>query len=103
MPFVEDFTPFLQESEFSSTAVVFGTGAQVPVIFDNGHQDAMGNTFESSQPTALGTTQDLQSLDHGSVLMLPKAVGSLEQVAYAVVGAQPDGTGMTLLILERAP
>jgi hypothetical protein len=103
MPFVEDFTPFLQETEFSTTVLIPVTGAQVQVIFDDAYQEALTGAFAASQPTALGTTQDLECLDHGSVLMLPKAVGSLELVAYAVVSNQPDGTGMTRLMLERQP
>jgi hypothetical protein len=103
MAFVEDFTPFLQDSEFSVNALILATGEQVPVIFDDGYQEALTGAFAASQPTALGTTQALQDLDHGSQLMLPKAAGSLELVAYAVVSNQPDGTGMTRLMLEVLP
>ncbi|MCB4365406.1 hypothetical protein KIH07_16810 [Hydrogenophaga taeniospiralis] len=103
MPFVEDLTPFLQESEFSTTALIVTTNVEVQVIFDDGYETGLGGAFESSQPTALGATQDLQGLGHGSVLMLPSAVGSPTLVAFNVVNVQPDGTGMTRLLLERQP
>lgn len=101
MPFVEDLTPFLQEAEFSTTALIVATGVDVQVIFDDGFDAGLGGAFETSQPTALGATQDLQGLGHGSVLMLPSAVGSPTLVEFSVANVQPDGTGMTRLILER--
>lgn len=102
MPFVEDLTPFLQESEFSTKALILDTGAEVPVIFDNGYEGGLGGLAEASGPSVLGTTAQLQSLVHGSGLLLPKAVGSTELEHWAVTGNQPDGTGMTLLTLRKA-
>lgn len=99
--------------EARSTAAVFrhlanaealrlDTGTEVPVVFDNGYADGLGNAFESSQPSALGASADLQGIEHGSRLMLPKPQGEPGLDAWAVVGIQPDGTGMTRLLLERA-
>jgi hypothetical protein len=95
MAFVEDFAPFLSESEFAVPCTLPG-GAVVPVIFDRPHLDALQDTFESIQPTALGRGSDLATLSHGAEV-------ALDSVAYSVVGVQPDGTGMTRLILELAP
>lgn len=87
----------------NATALLLDTGDEVPVVFDNDSQSGLGGAFETSQPSALGTTAALQCLAHGSRLMLPKAPGLPGYDTWAVVGIQPDGTGMTRLLLERAP
>lgn len=87
----------------NAAALLLDTGAQVPVVFDNDSQAGLGGAFETSQPSALGTTADLHGLAHGSRLMLPRAPGVPGLDQWVVVGIQPDGTGMTRLLLERAP
>jgi hypothetical protein len=52
--------------------------------------------MEASNPSAIGRSEDLAAVGHGSEV-------SAEGVAWRVVGVQPDGTGLTRLILERAP
>lgn len=97
MPFVEDFSAFLSVAEFSSLALRLDTGADVPVIFDNGY--ALGNVgalgVADGQPTALASSADLDGLGVGDLLR----IGAQN---YAVASLQPDGTGMTLAVLERA-
>lgn len=93
MAFVEDFTPFLSNAEFAVPCTLPG-GAVVQVIFDDAHQAALTNSFEASAPTALGTTAELSALQHGSALQINGR-------AWSVEGIQPDGTGITRLILER--
>lgn len=93
--FAEDLSPFLNVAEFSVPATLPG-GQVVPVIFENPHGDGLAGFMESSQPTALGASAQLASLDHGSVV-------SIGGASWAVVGVQPDGTGMTRLVLERTP
>lgn len=78
----------------NSAAVLLDTGAQALVMFDNEYQAGLGSTFEASQPTALGASADLQGLGHGSLL-------TIGTDTWAVVGVQPDGTGLTRLMLER--
>ena len=95
MAFVEDLDLFLSEAEFAVPCTLPG-GAVVQVIFDNAHSDALGNAFESSDPQALGKTSELLGLSHGAEVLI-------EALAWSVVGVQPDGTGMTRLLLERAP
>lgn len=97
MPFVEDLSAFLSVAEFSSLALRLDTGADVPVIFDNGY--ALGNVgalgVANGQPTALARSADLAGLDVGGLL-------HIDSQNYAVAELQPDGTGMTLAVLERA-
>ena len=85
----------------NSVAVLLDTGAQVLVMFDNEYQAGLGSTFEASQPTVLGASADLQGLEHGSLLTLPRADALMGVDTWAVVGVQPDGTGLTRLMLER--
>ena len=91
--FAEDHTAFLDIEEFADTATLPG-GGQVRVIFDAPYADVLG--MEASAPTALGRTVDLQGLAHGDALQV-------RGLAFVVVGVQPDGTGMTRLVLEATP
>jgi len=91
--FAEDHTAFLDTGEFADLATLPG-GGQVRVIFDAPHADVLG--MEASAPTALGRTVDLQALAHGHALQV-------RGQAFVVVGVQPDGTGMTRLVLEVTP
>lgn len=93
--FAEDLSAFFSSVEFSVPCTLPG-GAVVQVVFDEQHQDALGGVFEASGPTALGQTADLSALQHGSALQISAR-------AWRVAGIQPDGTGLTRLILERAP
>jgi hypothetical protein len=98
MAFVEDFTVFLQESEFSVEATAttrFGELVQFQVIFDDAGGLPLGGFIEATQPTALAKTEEIVDLVHGCAV----AVGGVD---YLLTGTQPDGTGMTRLTLERA-
>lgn len=90
--FVEDLAAFLKETEFSVPATLPG-GSVVQVIFDEPFEEIIG--MESSQPTALGRSVDLFGLAHGSTI-------TVSSRSWRVVGIQPDGTGMTRLLLGRA-
>jgi hypothetical protein len=92
--FAEDLTAFLSDAEFSVPCTL-PSGAVVQVIFDQPNSEGFG-LMEASNPSALGRSEDLAAVGHGSEV-------SAEGVAWRVVGVQPDGTGMTRLILERAP
>lgn len=93
--FAEDLSPFLNAAEFSVPATLPGNQT-AQVIFDNAYESALVGVMESSMPTAMGASSALQSLDHGDVLQ----IGG---VSWVVAGIQPDGTGVTRLMLERAP
>ena len=92
--FAEDLAAFFSEAEFSVPCTLPG-GAVVQVLFDQPHADAQG-FMEASNPSALGRTDELAALSHGASV-------SIAAQAWRVVGFQPDGTGLTRLILERAP
>ena len=63
-------------------------------IFDNDFLavDVDESEVESSEPTLLARTADVPSLAHGDTL-------TISAVSYTVRGIQPDGTGMTQIML----
>jgi len=64
-------------------------------IFDNDFLavDVDESEVESSEPTLLARTADVSSLTHGDTL-------TISAVSYTVRGIQPDGTGMTQIMLS---
>ena len=63
-------------------------------IFDNDFLavDVDESEVESSEPTLLARTADVSNLAHGDTL-------TISAVSYTVRGIQPDGTGMTQIML----
>jgi len=63
-------------------------------IFDNDFLavDLDESEVESTEPTLLARTADVSSLAHGDTLTISAA-------NYTVRGIQPDGTGMTQIML----
>lgn len=95
MAFSEDLTPFFDLAGFASPATIAG----VPVrgIFDRPHQLASVGAYgvASTQPT-----YTLRSAD------VPAGVVGLSLVhaatSYTVAAHEPDGTGISTLVLEVA-
>ena len=73
----------------------YATVINIPVIFDAGYIGAMGDRLESAQPQCLARSTDVADLAHGCTITI--GAGS-----YVVAGLQPDGTGITTVILERS-
>jgi hypothetical protein len=90
MPFAEDLSPFFRVAEFASSATL--DGASAAGIFDNEYVDAFG--MASRQPMFTLPTADAASVTQSSVLVV-------DGVSYRVTRAEPDGTGVTVLMLER--
>lgn len=89
MPFAEDFAPFF--SDFGEAAVF---GAQtVQGIFDTPSATALD--VYGTQPVFTAPTASLAGVAAGTS-------ATVRGVVYTVVGVEPDGTGVTLLRLERA-
>jgi len=64
----------------------------VRVIFDAAYVDPLG--VESSGPVATLPTADAATAAHGQTLIV-------SGTTYKIRGIEPDGTGITLLRLER--
>ena len=99
MAFDQDLSVFTDTSAFGAQAQAVtrhGEVVTLQVIFDNGYTAALGaGLMESSQPQALARSADVADLAHGCAF-------GVSGVDYFVAGLQPDGTGMTTVILERA-
>lgn len=89
MTFTADLDAFL--SDFAIAATLPST-AVVRGILDNGFDSALGMT--GSEPAFVGRSADLDGLSYGAAI-------TIGATAYTVRGVQPDGTGLTRLILER--
>lgn len=97
MPFEEDLSLFLDVDEFASTAVATNINddeVQFQVIFDNGTANQLDGYAAATSPTALARTADVVNLRQGS----PVVIGA---DTWAITDLQPDGTGLTLLILRK--
>ncbi|MEW6612702.1 MAG: hypothetical protein AB1409_08175 [Pseudomonadota bacterium] len=88
MDFAADLNLFV--ADFGINAVV--GGVSVRGIFDNAFVEQLG--VEGLRPTFTAPTASLPAVSHGTVV-------TINAVSYRSIGVQPDGTGVTLLILER--
>ena len=92
--FTEDLSPFFDVAGgFAQTASV--GGSSFPVIFDKAYASALGNMVESTGPVCQAKTADVSTVVQGTSI-------TIASVAYKVREVQPDGTGVTILFLERA-
>ena len=99
MAFAEDLSLFFDTDEFAVEATATtraGATLQLKVIFDAPPADAFGaGGMEASQPAVLVATSAVEALRQGDLFV----VGAR---SYRVENTQPDGTGVTRLLLERA-
>jgi hypothetical protein len=88
----EDLAPFF--ADFAVDATV--NGQAVRGIFDNGFAlGSVGIGMAGTQPTLRLRTADVAADPVGQAV-------SVNAVAYTVAAHEPDGTGMSMLMLERA-
>jgi hypothetical protein len=92
MAFVEDLAPFFSTDDFAVDATL--GGVDVRVIFDAAYLEPLGNMVEGVGPVATIATADAASAAHGTNLVIGATT-------YKVRGIEPDGTGVTLLRLEK--
>lgn len=92
MAFTEDLAPFF--ADFATPATLAGQGVQG--IFDAAYAlGQVGIGMASTQPTYTLPTASVVGEPVGQALV----IGA---VTYIVAAAEPDGTGITRLLLERA-
>jgi len=77
------------------TTVTKTDASTFTAIFDNDFLavDLDESEVESTEPTLLARTADVSGLAHGDSL-------TISAVSYTVRGIQPDGTGMTQIMLS---
>lgn len=78
---------------FAQTATV--GGSSFPVIFDSAYQVAIDGVVESAGPACHARTSQVSAVVQGTAI-------TINAVSYKVREVQPDGTGVTVLLLERA-
>lgn len=82
---------FLNSDDFAVDAVLNST-TTIPAIFDNAIR--ILNGVESLGPEAWCASSDVANVVHGNTL-------EISGTTYYVIGIQPDGTGMTLILLSE--
>jgi len=87
----EDRLAYFDTDEFGSEAS--WSGATVRGLFEDGYSEVLDT--EGHAPTFTCRSADVTGIAHGDTL-------SIDSTSYTVRGVQPDGAGITLLILERA-
>jgi hypothetical protein len=93
--FDEDLSVFLSTADFAVVAT-YNSATPVTGIFDNAHQLApLGMAMQgAAAPQFLCRASDVDADPVGKSLV----VGGVD---YSIAEHQPDGTGMTVLILKR--
>ena len=89
--FTEDLAPFFSVDDFSVTATL--AGVTVTGIFDATYYEPLGEV-QGRQPMFMLPTASAPTAAHGQTLVIGATT-------YKVRGVQPDGTGVTTLILEE--
>jgi len=88
--FTEDLSEFLDSTEMADNATI--GASTIAGIFDNQFVEVHG--IEGVRPVFVCAEADVSSIAHGDAL-------TIKTVSYKVAGVQPDGTGLTSLILEK--
>jgi len=98
MSFTENFAEFLNVSEFASAGTWSVGPTPINLIFDSGYEATQLGLIagiEGARLTAMVETASVPTIAHGQTI----AIGGL---IFTIRGIQPDGTGMTLLVLEES-
>lgn len=101
MSFTEDLGTFFNPAEFADMAVLNGAAA-VPVIFDNAYArgDVGGLGMASTQPAITLPTAAVPASPRGKTAVVTSTLhGTLN---FKIVDHEPDGTGVSVLFLERS-
>lgn len=94
--FVEDITAFFDATNGFAQAVTIN-GSSVSAIFDN------ANALGSVGPYGMASTQPMLTLPTTSVPANPVGLSAVVgAVTYLVAAHEPDGAGVSRLLLEAA-
>ena len=90
-----DLAEMLDTDEFGVEMTLTG-GTKVNVIFDDEYrvQNIQDGQISATAPQVIGRTSDLSGISLGATV-------TINSVAYKVIERQPDGTGLTTLILSK--
>jgi len=90
MAFTEDFTEYLNTSDFAVTATWAGGGSAVG-IFDLAYSEDLN--VAGNLPLFATSASSTSSLSVGTSI-------TIAAQSYTVAEKKPDGTGMTILVLQ---
>lgn len=93
MAFTEDFAVFFEDFGVVATP---GTGSAITVIFDKATVEALGGEITTDAPVALAVSADVAGYVSNVTTL------TINGASYLLRDKKPDGTGLTLLILEDA-
>lgn len=107
MAMTEDLTAFFSAAEFAVQTTL--AGVVVRGIFDNAYQlaDVGGAGMDSTQPTLTLPTAQIPPvvrdwfLHYAEPFDLADLQMQIAGATYKAVAHEPDGTGVSLLLLER--
>ncbi|MDD4919061.1 MAG: hypothetical protein PHE72_14790 [candidate division Zixibacteria bacterium] len=90
-----DLPGFLATAEFADEVTLTG-GAKINGIFDDEHRliNEQDGQISSTAPQVICRSTDVSGVALGATV-------TIKGVAYKVIERQPDGTGLTTLILSR--
>lgn len=93
--FTEDTTAFFAVAELGDTVTV--NGVAVPAMFDNGYSAA------DVGAVGMASSQPFITLATASVPASPVGMAAVcNGTAYTIAAHEPDGTGISRLLLEAA-
>lgn len=105
MPFDEDFSIFTDVDDFGHTCTF--AGINVPGIYDREFVQVVigGVPVDGYHPVFHCADQDIVGAEIGTDVIVTEHAaivdGSIgQQKAYKIIDIQPDGTGMTLVVLQ---
>lgn len=88
--FAENLSEFLDDTELADNASI--GASTIAGIFDN--QFVEVNGIEGVRPVFTCAEANVATIAHGDAL-------TIKSISFKVAGIQPDGTGLTSLILEK--
>lgn len=98
----DDRLVFLDADEFGVEATFAGLADPVVGVFDAEYfgdlEGVAGVAIETTQPVFRCRSADVASIANGAAVTIP--VNGAD-TAYTVTSKQPDGTGMTVLLLQE--
>lgn len=92
--FAEDLSVFFSDFAVSASFTVEGVQKTARVLFDRPYAAPFGMQADADSPSCQGATADLAGLQRDDAI-------TVDGKPFEVDRAEPDGTGVTNLVLRR--
>lgn len=92
--FAEDMSVFFSDFAVSASFIVEGVQKTARVLFDRPYATPFGMQADADSPSCQGATADLAGLQRDDAI-------TVDGNPFEVDRAEPDGTGVTNLVLRR--